>query len=764
MAPLQVTRIAGFGKKPPQSFSQSPVILGTGAGSSVRFDPAWDKGVAPQHVRVEWIHNYWSLSDMGSPAGTWIGGRKITQAVPITEPVEIELGKGGPRCRVEPLAESTRPPAPVGTSASPTPARQPAPVRPRQPASGPSAPILAVVVLLVGAGAAWYFLDKKSTEPSDATAASKVTLPPQFQQTPPSPNTPPVPNSGPVPEPTPTPAPSPQPSPSPQSEPTADHPFMPSALPDGDDQAVGARRLGLEVLTPEQQGVARRHFPSAAGVRLNQIGVDRLRSNSFAVEAPAAPMGDEIVTRKAGSTTYANGDAEADDVTPNKLPVAVDNSTRPTFPGVGDQLGLNSCASFSSVFYAASNNLAVARGLNAPVLLSPMWTYTMVNGGENEGSTIEAVYLMLQNHGAPPIEMMPYPDETRDPQAETENVPPKYFRPWATDPAVWRAALLNRVGEIGTFDALDTPAGLQRLKAYLANGYLANYSTQIENEDKPVSHQGWTDNWGVAKSNPALSAEGNAAAGQPVLCCVGACHGGHAMTIVGYNDDVWIDYNNDGIVQPEEKGALKIVNSWGKDHFPRKKDGGFAWISYDALRDHSQFPWIEQKDRIPAIDDKRAWYMLPGKTEEKRPFLAQFTLSNAHRDEVDVRLGVSTTSQREPELIWRPAAITTTDFESRTRLSVDTAMGGPYAFDGGNQEMEGTFVFDPTDVIVNYKLPADGDQTYRFYLIVTDLKTGNPTTVSDFRITDGDGKPYAVAGGLPQTVDKDKLMITLDTK
>src|ERR1700744_2226472 len=103
MTPLQVTRVAGFGKKPPQSFSQSPVVLGTGPGCTVRFDAAWDKGVAAQHVKVEWINNYWSLSDLGSPAGTWIDGRKLSQAYPVTGPVEFELGKGGPRCRVEPL-------------------------------------------------------------------------------------------------------------------------------------------------------------------------------------------------------------------------------------------------------------------------------------------------------------------------------------------------------------------------------------------------------------------------------------------------------------------------------------------------------------------------------------------------------------------------------------------------------------------------------------------------------------------------------------
>jgi len=759
MTPLQVTRVAGFGKKPPQSFSQSPVVLGTAAGCAVRFDAAWDKGVAAQHVKIEWINNYWSLSDLGTPAGTWIDGRKLSQAYPVTGPVEFELGKGGPRCRVEPLATPAGQPAtaPALTYAN-APTQRTAPIpQQRRPSSGVSPALVAViagVAVIILAGAAYYFLDyREKHKPLDAAGAQKVVLPPGPGENPVNPPSP-TPNPGPNPNPSPTPG--------PQPEPVTNNPLEPSVLPDDDSGQSGVTRtMGLVAHSAEQQAWSRQHFPSAASVKLNQIGVERMRSNSYAVEGPAAPLGDEIVTRKPGSSTYAN-ESGSDDVTPSKLPVAVDNSTRSTFPGVGDQMALNSCVSFSSVYYACANNLAVARGLNAPVRLSPLWVFTMINNGENTGSNLENAYLLLQNHGAPPMEMMPYPTPQTDPGANTANPPPKYFRPWSTDPAVWRAALHNRIGAIGTFDDLDTPAGLQRLKAYLANGYLANYSTDIADEDpKQVPHDGWNANWAVAKSNSALSAEGNAAAGQPVLLCAGACDGGHAMTIVGYNDDVWVDYNNDGIVQPQEKGALKVVNSWGKDGFPRKRDGGFAWISYDALRDHSQFPWIEAKNRVPVIEDKQAWYMLPDKEEEKSPVLAQFTLANAHRNEIDVRLGISSLSAKDPEYTWRPAMLTVSDFPSKYRLSQDTAMGGPFAFDGGDQEIDGTFVFDLMTLVHNFGSPKG----FRLYLIVNDLKSGNPTTVKDFCITDPDGKILARCGlAQPVSIDKNTATLSIDVQ
>ena len=37
------------------------------------------------------------------------------------------------------------------------------------------------------------------------------------------------------------------------------------------------------------------------------------------------------------------------------------------------------------------------------------------------------------------------------------------------------------------------------------------------------------------------------------------------MTIVGYDDDIWYDINEDGKVQEGEKGAFKVANSWGDD-------------------------------------------------------------------------------------------------------------------------------------------------------------------------------------------------------
>lgn len=61
---------------------------------------------------------------------------------------------------------------------------------------------------------------------------------------------------------------------------------------------------------------------------------------------------------------------------------------------------------------------------------------------------------------------------------------------------------------------------------------------------------------------------------------------GHAMTVVGYNDEIWCDINGDGIAQDAEYGAFKVANSWG----PSWGNSGFIWFSYDALNESSTVP------------------------------------------------------------------------------------------------------------------------------------------------------------------------------
>ena len=59
--------------------------------------------------------------------------------------------------------------------------------------------------------------------------------------------------------------------------------------------------------------------------------------------------------------------------------------------------------------------------------------------------------------------------------------------------------------------------------------------------------------------------------------------GGHQLTIVGYDDTIEYDINKNNVIDPSEKGAFKIANSWG----PTWENAGFCWLMYDALNPNS---------------------------------------------------------------------------------------------------------------------------------------------------------------------------------
>jgi len=140
-------------------------------------------------------------------------------------------------------------------------------------------------------------------------------------------------------------------------------------------------------------------------------------------------------------------------------------------------------------------------------------------------------------------------------------------------------AMQNRIGGASSIN-VKTPEGLQMLKNWLYNhledsevGGVANFYT------------------GLAYSLEILPS-GTPEAGKHVFDIYGP-EATHAMTIVGYNDSIRYDVNNDGQftndiditgdgivdMQDWEIGGLKFVNSYG----PTWGDAGFAYMLYRTL-------------------------------------------------------------------------------------------------------------------------------------------------------------------------------------
>jgi hypothetical protein len=101
-------------------------------------------------------------------------------------------------------------------------------------------------------------------------------------------------------------------------------------------------------------------------------------------------------------------------------------------------------------------------------------------------------------------------------------------------------------------------------------------------------------------------------------------------------------------------------------------------------------------------------------------------------------LASSPSSTTTEQLFWQPGAL--------------YFRGGYYAFDGGTtRELEGTFYFDASDVLL---YPLDQIQQQNFYLRYHDIFAGNPLTIRKFELVDpASGAILASAANLPKIVD-----------
>src|SRR5689334_22898119 len=96
---LTISKLSGFGRGKDTTLDKTQVVLGTDPGADIRFDPTWDKTVSPHHLTLEKRGDGWWMTDQ-SRDGTWIEGRRIKQEK-LTPGTVVELGKGGPRVRIQ---------------------------------------------------------------------------------------------------------------------------------------------------------------------------------------------------------------------------------------------------------------------------------------------------------------------------------------------------------------------------------------------------------------------------------------------------------------------------------------------------------------------------------------------------------------------------------------------------------------------------------------------------------------------------------------
>lgn len=246
-------------------------------------------------------------------------------------------------------------------------------------------------------------------------------------------------------------------------------------------------------------------------------------------------------------------------------PSTVDLSTSPYFPPIDTQGSLGSCTAWATTYYQFTyemhklNNISSTRSNS----YSPSWTWNYNNRNSNQGISVNSAYSTLKLLGAETWSEMPY---------NTTN----YNYSWPSNEEQMMNALKSRVNYVGTLGIIGTGTAISNnsdsdlniIKSYLCDGKVLVTT---------MNNRSYND------SQKHIIYRGND---------TGSSAGTHSVTIVGYDDNFSYDINRNNIIEPFEKGALKIANSWGTSY----GYSGYQYVMYDALNGVSASPTSWESD------------------------------------------------------------------------------------------------------------------------------------------------------------------------
>jgi len=441
---------------------------------------------------------------------------------------------------------------------------------------------------------------------------------------------------------------------------------------------------GRRELDPKEQAQIDKATQKVVGVRPTQLAIDRVReeaasqgsksaaaaTQSAALDAAAVPFGADLVTAQPDDTQrVAAASALA------AVPRSVDNSLLPAFPEIRNQEGLGSCVAFAVGYYQYTYSLGRIAGWNNKnttntTKVSPKWLYNLVNGGADSGTSPYSVHQILKEHGALTWSEFPYVGDGSN---------PINYREWPRTTTAWKSAMKYKSLGFAWVDVPSTPEAMSQVKSLLANGQVLTFDTYI-----------YSWEFEQVDDDPSTTAD-NAFVGQYVATWQNGYEGSHEATIVGYNDDIWVDINANGTVDTGEKGAFKVANSWGPDW----QNAGYAWVAYDALQWQTQVPNGPAEDTRGGIMNM-VWALSGARTNYQPNLVAEFTASTAARANFSIFAGVTEADRTDIVARWEPPAF--------------MYNGGEFAYDGtaGTVAKSGSFALDLTDLALSY-----GDVKYR---------------------------------------------------
>jgi hypothetical protein len=356
----------------------------------------------------------------------------------------------------------------------------------------------------------------------------------------------------------------------------------------------------------------------------------------------------------------------------SSLGSAVDLSETKHFPPIFDQGSIGSCDWFAVVYYQMTfmQNRAHDRAAAPSNTFSPQFGYNMLNNGGSFPYKIRVddVYKFSRAHGSATLAEFPYDQK---------------YEPWCTDGSIWEAALQRRIADYHYFTLRDEAPGAAYSFQTDAD-FVAEIRRLIgEGEVLVVQFMTWA---GITPAtiadDPSTSAD-DAHVGEAIVT-QGNKLADHTLAVVGYDDDVWVDVNGDGTVQADEKGALKIADSY--DLGSTLHNNGFLWMAYRAVP--SSF-WLSRVNRMT---------LRPPDYAPK--VIARVTLNAWERDKIQLQLGRSTGNTPQ-DVLSGPARVVDPVGPGFTLGTSGESLiaGAPWTFDGTRDAAgDGSFAYDLTDI------------------------------------------------------------------
>ena len=458
---------------------------------------------------------------------------------------------------------------------------------------------------------------------------------------------------------------------------------------------------------------------------------------------------DEIITSVEDYLEFSGNDELDPGAAAQSLPAECDNSTNENSiycPPIGDQGMVSACGTWSASYYNYTYMANRARGIRTTEnnIFSPIWTYNLGNYGYVEGGlNSPVVYNIIRIMGALTVEDVP----------ATNSIDPRQLIfDWHAENGLWKKALRNRLTNYGFF----TP------ESYV-EGYYPGFNTPVAATGSPVTSADDPDlaamktaissgevlnfnsfvfGWDETKIKRASGVD-NRFVGETIIRGCKERNGYHAMVIVGYNDNIWTDINDNNKIDSGEMGAFKIANSWSTIYGNK----GFCWIAYDAMNKVSSVSGAPSyTNRQPCIDTVSAIKVDPIKYESG--VYLKYVLNSAERANTHVYVTAIKKSDRSKTIT---KLVPPYNLEAAVN-PIDIVED--FSYRGTSTAADGEMYYDLNNLIPDIDISKINDYDWQVNIYDT-TDNSKPLTIKEVKIIDDstngefdmlNGGPYTING------------------